>query len=413
MVKETPYELLKDDKKKQLDKNYETKITVYNALPRKEWLENDGVDSKTTKGKFKSLALKAKATREQTSDDSDSQGESDGDEYEVEAKEFSLMARNFQEVVVMALGIKALEAQDKSTFVTIAGKKVSSLVSVRNLRRTRLLSEEIEVIVKTAMNRKRTLHVSWQLTLESKINELELEVKKLTKSKEVVKSCQKCEVLTHEVDSLRRDVSKLHDEALNFLKFKKSSVVLDDMLSRQKLSQYKEGDAPARHQLARSHINNGVSLNGFVKPVAPQTCFANTRVRFDLELVPTCLINCNLEHLEMINLTSLLEHLFQDSRWVVSLLVGFVIPTWSAYISSASINRFIDDLDLGILTDAYGFWFPLILCLLFTRISDESKLRIKVDQPAEQQLHEKRRMLYGDLDVSLIPTIQAIQSEIS
>ncbi|GKD07624.1 hypothetical protein Tco_1187309 [Tanacetum coccineum] len=38
-------------------------------------LENDGVVSKTTmKYKVKSLALKAKVTREQTSDDSDSQG---------------------------------------------------------------------------------------------------------------------------------------------------------------------------------------------------------------------------------------------------------------------------------------------------------------------------------------------------
>ncbi|GJT43109.1 hypothetical protein Tco_0951824 [Tanacetum coccineum] len=34
-------------------------------------LENDGVTSKTTKEKFKSLALKSKVTREQTSDDSD------------------------------------------------------------------------------------------------------------------------------------------------------------------------------------------------------------------------------------------------------------------------------------------------------------------------------------------------------
>ncbi|GKB33467.1 zf-CCHC domain-containing protein [Tanacetum coccineum] len=36
-------------------------------------LDNDGVESKTTKEKVKSLALKAKVAREQTSDDSDSQ----------------------------------------------------------------------------------------------------------------------------------------------------------------------------------------------------------------------------------------------------------------------------------------------------------------------------------------------------
>ncbi|GKB89980.1 kinase-like domain, phloem protein 2-like protein [Tanacetum coccineum] len=63
-------------------------------------------------------------------------------------------------------------------------------------------------------------------------NDLEFEVKKFTKSKEVVELCQKCDVLTQIIDSLKSNVSKLQDEALNFSKFKKSSVVLDDILSR-------------------------------------------------------------------------------------------------------------------------------------------------------------------------------------
>ncbi|GKE05602.1 hypothetical protein Tco_1397620, partial [Tanacetum coccineum] len=54
-------------------------------------LDNEGIASKTTKEKVKSLALKAKVTREQTSDDSDSQERSDEDEDE----EFNLMVRNF------------------------------------------------------------------------------------------------------------------------------------------------------------------------------------------------------------------------------------------------------------------------------------------------------------------------------
>ncbi|GJV07466.1 UBN2 domain-containing protein [Tanacetum coccineum] len=59
-------------------------------------LENDGVGSKTTKEKVKSLALKAKVTREKTSDDSDSQGGSDEDIVEEEeAEAFNLLARNF------------------------------------------------------------------------------------------------------------------------------------------------------------------------------------------------------------------------------------------------------------------------------------------------------------------------------
>ncbi|GKE34743.1 hypothetical protein Tco_1454065, partial [Tanacetum coccineum] len=35
LMKETPYGLLKDTEKKQLGKNEEAKITIYNALPRK------------------------------------------------------------------------------------------------------------------------------------------------------------------------------------------------------------------------------------------------------------------------------------------------------------------------------------------------------------------------------------------
>nr|GEV28536.1 DNA-directed DNA polymerase [Tanacetum cinerariifolium] len=58
-------------------------------------LENDGVASKTTKEKVKSLALKAKVSREQTSDDSNGQGGSDEDVNEEEAKSFNLMAMNF------------------------------------------------------------------------------------------------------------------------------------------------------------------------------------------------------------------------------------------------------------------------------------------------------------------------------
>ncbi|GKD36538.1 retrovirus-related pol polyprotein from transposon TNT 1-94 [Tanacetum coccineum] len=106
--------------------------------------------------------------------------------------------------------------------------------------------------------------------LLSKINELELEVKNFAKAKEVIEPCQKGIILlilggfawyyTHAYiengvtfiakssltflakrSKIQHNVSKLQDEALNFSKFKKSSIVLDDMLSRQKLSQDKEG----------------------------------------------------------------------------------------------------------------------------------------------------------------------------
>ncbi|GJU01325.1 UBN2 domain-containing protein [Tanacetum coccineum] len=61
-------------------------------------LDNDGIGSKTTKEKVKSLALEAKVTRGQTSDDSDCKDGSDEDidEEEEEAEAFNLLARNFR-----------------------------------------------------------------------------------------------------------------------------------------------------------------------------------------------------------------------------------------------------------------------------------------------------------------------------
>ncbi|GJV11820.1 hypothetical protein Tco_1353361 [Tanacetum coccineum] len=157
-MKETPYELLEDKQKKYLGKNNEAKMTLYNALLFKNCkidlltqeygkfsisnketidngftrfnviekakvtaikeakdlatlpldelvsnlkvygmiLKNNGVVSKTTtKEMVKSFALKAKVTREKTSNDSDSQEGSDEDVDEQEAKAFKLMARNF------------------------------------------------------------------------------------------------------------------------------------------------------------------------------------------------------------------------------------------------------------------------------------------------------------------------------
>nr|GEY51357.1 hypothetical protein [Tanacetum cinerariifolium] len=37
LIKETPYELLKDEQKEQLGKNNKASVTLYNALPRKEY----------------------------------------------------------------------------------------------------------------------------------------------------------------------------------------------------------------------------------------------------------------------------------------------------------------------------------------------------------------------------------------
>ncbi|GJU90636.1 putative reverse transcriptase domain-containing protein [Tanacetum coccineum] len=45
LMKETPYELLKEYQKKKLGKNNEAKMTLYNALPRKEYERSESLDS--------------------------------------------------------------------------------------------------------------------------------------------------------------------------------------------------------------------------------------------------------------------------------------------------------------------------------------------------------------------------------
>ncbi|GJX30833.1 hypothetical protein Tco_0240688 [Tanacetum coccineum] len=77
---------------------------------------------------------------------------------------------------------------------------------------------------------KRTLqHETNKLASRAKDLLLEFDEIKGIKTKEVVEPCLSCEKLTHVVDSLKDDVLRLEDEALSFLKFKKSSDTLDHM----------------------------------------------------------------------------------------------------------------------------------------------------------------------------------------
>ncbi|GJY45704.1 hypothetical protein Tco_0434767 [Tanacetum coccineum] len=85
------------------------KLKVYEMI-----LENDGVVSKTTiKNKVKSLTLKAKVTREQTSDDIDSQDRSDEDVDEEEAEAFNLLARNLRKFFRKGNGFERVNRFDK------------------------------------------------------------------------------------------------------------------------------------------------------------------------------------------------------------------------------------------------------------------------------------------------------------
>ncbi|GKE25184.1 protein CHUP1, chloroplastic, partial [Tanacetum coccineum] len=260
-------------------------------------LDNDGVGTKTTKEKVKSLALKAKVTREQTSDDSDSQGESDKDIDEEEGEAFNLLARNFRKFfrkgnrlghgnrfgnngnrigkgrgnsfedeggerskkkgACYNCGIeghfpsecrKPKENKDSIGRAWSESKDgdeqlndATCLMAIDSQEENEELLKFNKDFTKTfekLLKEKRALEDK-NSKLSSKINYLEIEVKKLV-NKEVVEPCLKCVEFTQEVDSLTRNVSKLQDEALNFSKFKSSSIALDNMLSRQKLSQYME-----------------------------------------------------------------------------------------------------------------------------------------------------------------------------
>nr|GEV55199.1 zf-CCHC domain-containing protein/DUF4219 domain-containing protein/UBN2 domain-containing protein [Tanacetum cinerariifolium] len=144
-MKETPYELIKDEQKKQLGKNNEAKMTIYNALSHKEYervfmckttkevlhariithqgnsqvknckidfltqeYENYSISNEETIDsdfiRFNAIVTCPKSldpdhsskNHGKTSDDNDSQGEIDKDVDEEGGEAFNLMAKNFR-----------------------------------------------------------------------------------------------------------------------------------------------------------------------------------------------------------------------------------------------------------------------------------------------------------------------------
>nr|GEX42404.1 retrovirus-related Pol polyprotein from transposon TNT 1-94 [Tanacetum cinerariifolium] len=285
LMKETPYELLEDDQKKKLGKNNKAKMTLYNSLPRKEYervfmcktvkeqesclkvsscsiiemesqgdgheeakdlatllldelignlkvyemvLDNDVVASKTTKEKVKSLALEAKLTREQTSDDSDSQGDNDENVYEKEeAEACNLMARNFRKFFRKGnrfghdnrfgngtnrfgrgrgnnFGNKGGESSKQKGACYNCIIECHFASECRKMKENKLLSEEHEAIAKKKTNIKTTQHVSWQSNLKSIVLDDMLNLQKLFQDKEGLRFfkndkttsvCLKCDLL--------------------------------------------------------------------------------------------------------------------------------------------------------------------------------------------------------------------------
>ncbi|GKB66267.1 hypothetical protein Tco_0927679 [Tanacetum coccineum] len=310
LMKETPYELLEDDQKKKLGKNNKAMMTLYNALPRKEYervfmcktakevwhtliithqgnsqvknckinlltqeYENfsiyneETIDSGFTRfnaivTSLKSLdpdyssknhvrkflrALsewirKAKVTREQTSDDSDSQDESDEEVDEEEAEAYNLLARDFHKGNRFGRGNRFEghfaseyrkskenmafvgsawsdsedadeQLNDTTCLMAIDSQEVVSKPSSSNTDLNFIdLQKENEELLKfnkdftisfEKLLKEKRAHENENSKLSSKINDLEIEVKKLATNKEVVEPCKNCDVLTKEVDSLK------------------------------------------------------------------------------------------------------------------------------------------------------------------------------------------------------------------
>nr|GEX06476.1 hypothetical protein [Tanacetum cinerariifolium] len=139
LMKEMPYELLKDTEKKQLGTNEDAKMTIYKSLPRKD------------------------------------QGVSDEEVDEKEAEAFNLLARNFRKFFhkgnrfgqgnrfgnggnksVKGYGNsfvkKVVKGRSQRGLAKIAEYKATSLVCLEIRRRTTHSSEDHRAIMKTAMN---------------------------------------------------------------------------------------------------------------------------------------------------------------------------------------------------------------------------------------------------------------------
>ncbi|GJZ58628.1 putative reverse transcriptase domain-containing protein [Tanacetum coccineum] len=201
---------------KSLDQDYSSKNHVRKflcALPLKRRAkvyemisENNGVASKITKEKVKSLALKAKVIMEQTSDDSDSQGGSNEDIDEEEAEAFYLMERNFQNFFqkgnqfgrgnrfgnganreVGHFISECLKPKENKAFVGRAWSDSEDDIVESEKENKELLSfnKDFTKTFEKLLKEKRSLKIK-KSKLLSKINDLEFEVKKLVNVKEVV-----------------------------------------------------------------------------------------------------------------------------------------------------------------------------------------------------------------------------------
>nr|GEY50758.1 copia protein [Tanacetum cinerariifolium] len=159
----------------------------------------DGVASKTTKEKVKSLALKAKVTSEKTSDDSDSHDGSD-ENIDEELEALNFLASNFQKFFCKGGEISKLKGACYN-----CGIKCHFASKCHKAKENKAFVEG-----------------TWSDSEERDEH-------------------QNDTICLMEIDSKESNVSKLQDKALSFSKFNRSSIALDDMISCQNLSQDKKG----------------------------------------------------------------------------------------------------------------------------------------------------------------------------
>ncbi|GJZ92738.1 hypothetical protein Tco_0664803 [Tanacetum coccineum] len=267
LMKETPYELLEYGQKKELGKNNKAKMTLYNVLLRKEYesvfmcktskefsiSNEETIDSGFTRFNAKVTAIKEDKDLSTLPLDElignlkvyemvlDNDG--CGNSFENKAGESSKKKpKENKDFIVRAwieghFATECRKPKENKDFIVRAWSDSEDGDEQLNDATCLMVIDSQEIVSKPSSSNIDLNIIDLQKENEellNKINDLEIEVKKLSNGKEVVESCKTCDELTKEVDSLKCNVSKLQDEALSFSKFKESSIVLDDLLSRQK-----------------------------------------------------------------------------------------------------------------------------------------------------------------------------------
>ncbi|GJU57975.1 zf-CCHC domain-containing protein [Tanacetum coccineum] len=244
---ETPYELLKDDQQKQLGKNNEAKMTLYNAILRKKY--ERVFMCKITKEVWHTLIITH-------------QGNSQVKDYKID-----LLTQQYEKFLISSektidsgftrfnatvTSLKSLDHNYSSKnharkfgrgCGTSFGNKGGE--SSRQNRGCYNWGEEGHFISECPKPKENKAFIGGALSDSEDDNEPQNNATCLMEfeSQEVLskpsRSNNDLDIIDFQKENKER--LRLQEEALNFSKFKKSSIVLDNILSHKKLSQDKEG----------------------------------------------------------------------------------------------------------------------------------------------------------------------------